>query len=225
MKVKLIIFSLLLVAQCVAFPQFQTHRREAFRAVPPVGPTFLVNEDFDGSGVAAGWFNSGGNWDYTPPLTGGGTESGHWTSGEYSVLVSGGPLNHTELYGKLSIKIVVFPSSFTTLFSMTDSGWAQSPAAAMHSDGRIEINAIYTTDSMVVGTQYNIYWHYKAGTGANGIVSCAFTTGSTRPTSGTNYVEYNIAGFTLAMAQYFINPGNGAEYIVDNVQIATTAFD
>jgi hypothetical protein len=46
-----------------------------------------------------------------------------------------------------------------------------------------------TVSGVSADTDYNVWVHYKKGTGSNGEMSVGFSTGTTEPTSGDNYAS------------------------------------
>jgi hypothetical protein len=46
-----------------------------------------------------------------------------------------------------------------------------------------------TVDAILINTTYNCWWSYQAGSGADAVYTFAFSTGTTRPTGGNNFVQ------------------------------------
>ena len=191
-------------------------------------PTFVINEGFEGAGTPAGWFNSGADFDYTTsPLVG--TQSVRAASnGVYCLYLSGGALNHPEIWGKMKVRVDSLPSTFSQIFKVTDGAGTVGAELVLLSTGVLDFGSgitATTADGMAAATDYWVYFRYTKGTGSNSICSIGFSATETRPTSGTKFATTSGSFGAVNAETSFFTVSNGAVVVFDNLQISTTAFD
>jgi hypothetical protein len=210
-------------------PQFRRGRASAGGG----GPSFIINEDFEGTGTPSGWFRGGAaDFDYTASPLAGSQSLRNATGSDYAVYLSGGVLNEAEVWGKLLFKPEALPSTFSQIFAVNDGSFNTVFQMVMNSSGTMTVAdngaGVFqaTSDAMSAGTLYRLYWHYKKGTGSNGIAEGGFATTDVRPTSGNKYAGGATAVPTANAEEVApMTAGNGAIWVFDNVQVSTTAFD
>lgn len=156
---------------------------------PPAGgaPSYLLEEDFEGSGTGAGWTDAGTvDWDYTVgPLVG--TES-------MRVNVTGAGADTRNDFTAQDDCWVYFrfkPASwgdFNRICYLQTSGFADVFAIGNDNAGawRVYHGSIFVAaGAWSAGTEYHVWGHYVKGTGANGVAELYISTDGTRPGSPT----------------------------------------
>lgn len=192
--------------------------------------TYLINQDFEGVGTPSGWFSGGaGSVNFNSiisPLAGLQSLRIDATAGTGAAGVN---VAGSELFGKFLFRPATITASFTRMYDIAD---VSNLVATLYilSNGTIEIHDpsgladVTTAGSLTAGTTYRIYWHYKKGTGANGIVEVGFATTDVRPSSGPNFAAYTTGTATTDVSEMQCVLDNTlADY--DNVQIASTSFN
>jgi len=164
-------------------------------APTPTPPTYFADERFEGTGYENTWDESGGtgtiNEDYTTsPL-----------EGSQSLLLSSTnqhphtkfvlPSNQDELWIFFSFRIDTALNTTRTIAVARDASGNEMAGVRITATNVLQIwlpnGTTGLTDSPVTGTNYNLWWHIKKGTGADGICSIGFSTGTIEPTSGNSF--------------------------------------
>jgi hypothetical protein len=192
-------------------------------------PTCLVSQDFEGAG-----YDNGETW----------TESGTATIDEdYTGVV---------LAGSQSLRIVYVSNlgAASTSFSANDDIWIYCliRPIAIHSATRNLIEVLNNTTTlglaritsggaivasatatattvatMSTGTTYHLWVHYVKGSGANSVLSVAFSTDGVRPTSGDNFAGVATGPAVLQADKIALgsvaSTVTAAEYIYDKVRV------
>jgi hypothetical protein len=194
--------------------------------------TVLVNETFEGTGTPSGWSGTGSaDFDYTTsPLAG--SQSLRCPASSAGIYNSGGVLSNTELWGQILYRIDSMPTSAEIILDMRQAFVAFAIDIYLATDGTLIVNDgastfVQTVSGMSVGTIYNIWWHYKKGTGANSVIETSWdVAGNPRPNSGNKFASSSTAGGTATVDQagfgWSTGGGTDAVSIIDNVQIADT---
>jgi hypothetical protein len=189
----------------------------------------LINEDFEGTGTPTGWFRGGSaNFDYsTSPLVGSQSLRLAAATADYAVVQS---LNQAEFWWKFRIKIETMPSGTLTILQGSDASFNNNYQVLLNSSGTLTIqdNSGFlfttTTDTMAAGTIYDVWGHYKVGTGTNSICEVSFdVANAARPNSGNKYASGTNGHGTGNIAEYkLISSTLGAILVFDTVRITTT---
>ncbi len=192
---------------------------------PP--PTFLVDENFDGSGTPTNWFTLGSDFDYA---FGGSQVLRLSATGQYAGVSDGTVLNHGELYGKFRVTVTTMPSSFDILFSLKDASYTEVYSITINSTGTLNVGSLgvfaTTTDAIALNTDTWVYWRHRKSSGsADGVSSVGFSLTETRPTAGTNFAGGITGTEPDNTTQTFTYTANGGVFLIDNFQIATTTFN
>ena len=190
------------------------------------GPTFIIDEDFEGTGTPSSWYVSGADFDYAAAALIGSQSARLSANAQYIGISDGGVLNHVELYGKFRFKPETLPTgSFCKIMELQNSSFVAVMTIVIQPSGALECGGTPTSDTMTAGTSYWIYWHYLKGTGSNAVTECGFSSTETRPTSGTKYSGITNANSTTNATQTQTYISSGAVLVQDQFQISTTAFN
>lgn len=194
---------------------------------------YLINEDFEGTGTPIGWFRGGSaNFDYSAsPLAGSQSLLLDSATADYAVITNGGVINHAELWFKVLFRCNSI-SSDQHLFNLQDAGFNDLYSIILKSSDKTLIvedtgAGVFanTVDALTVGTIYNIWGHYKKGSGANGTCEASFdVAGNPRPNSGNKFAGGNTSVETANATAFRIVSGalGTGQCVYDNVQIAST---
>jgi Pectate lyase superfamily protein len=206
-------------------------------ATPTATPSYLVNEDFEGTGVPSGWFRGGSaDFDYTgSPLDGSQSLRCVGATNDYGeVTQASGLLNNAELWFKFRIKVTTLPSTGYQLIAMfADADEAYIYALYLTTGGNLLVFdgvggaiAETTVDALSAGTVYDIWGHYKKGTGLNGVCEVSFATaGGARPNVGNAWAGGTNGHETTNAISFYSGtkpPDRGTIALFDNVQITAT---
>jgi len=193
------------------------------KATVASGPTFLVNENFEGTGTPSGWFIGGsGNPDSTSPAVSGAQSLKlSAATSDYGQLAS--EASGDELYFKCKVQFSTLPSSTVLLLQFIDSGFSQIGGLYIDSTGHLSIDlATFTTSGMSADTTYYLWVHIKKGTGSNAVLQCAFAETDSRPA----WLGYSTGANTADV--YRVKPnavsGAGMVFSIDDVQVAAEDF-
>jgi hypothetical protein len=118
----------------------------------------------------------------------------------------------------------------TGVIRLTDSANACQFRFTLNSDGEPRVQfgcggtAFQPSATMAVNTTYTVWIEYWNDNGPNAYLSMAFSTGSVRPTSGSNFVEATGAQTATQVSRVLVGrPGseNGSEidFIIDHLLI------
>lgn len=189
------------------------------------GGGYLVQEKFEGTGTPSGWTVSGPwNFDDTAsPLEG--TQSAScqdWGMDTTYVTFT----DQSEVWGFAQFKGASFPSNIAVL-DLVDSTGTSVCAVHVDTTGAVSISnsafeGVSTTALMTAGTAYNIWFHYKAGSGT-GIIEVAFSSTTTKPTSGTAYAIFSASSVSTSVSRILLRTnGDNSKYTFDNVTVSTS---
>jgi hypothetical protein len=220
----------LLVLTFGAEAQLLEHRRRMMEA--PVaaggggGVTYLIDENFDGSGAPTSWSGTA-DFDSASPLIDG-THSLRAESGEYGIFTLA--TEQSELWYKFRYRI---ESSLNTVefLIVYDNGVTKRFSAGVLTTGELWVDAgggggfSNTSGTMLPDTDYYIWIRTKKGSGANAEMAASFNTSDSRPTSGSSYV-LNSGGSSTADAKYISFTSSGSRTSnFDNVKAAASTFE
>jgi hypothetical protein len=187
---------------------------------------FLINENFEGTGTPSGWNNSAGTPDYdysVSPLYG--LQSLLCNSSAQSR--NGTSLNDAEVWLKCSFRLDGTMPGFNYLLRFLNSSDIEMLDIAFLSGPLYVFDGVsggtgQTVDSVTSGTVYDLWVHYKKGTGADAILEASFdVTGNPRPNTGNKYVVVaNGAGTANAVKLDLF--GSATDVVFDNVQVCNT---
>jgi len=196
---------------------------------PAVGPN-IYDEDFEDADVPMGWINSSGTLHSTSsPLIG--SKSYLLASSDQSSV----DLSNTLALAGESMTIVMAlkysdATAGSSIFQLKSGGTViagvylqASGVLSLNNTGfSINLNTVGTTSA---ATLFYIQVKYTVGSGANAVVSLAFSATTTFPTSGDNFVGVTDGTATeLPTACVHICPADVSELRVDNFQVTTSVL-
>lgn len=179
------------------------------------GPSYLIEENCEGTGTPAGWTDSGAvNWDYTTsPLQG--TQS-------MQIAPVGATINTTcptfaaqttlEYYMMFRFNSSL-PSAGSVFVRLRDSLNAVQLRLQMNTGNRLLLYdggaiAASPVTTIAAGTDYHVWMRYVAGTGANGIGTLGFSTTGIRPLSGNNFASFSNSPKTASITNFIVGTEN-----------------
>lgn len=153
-----------------------------------------VSQNCEGAGTPTGWTNSGAtpNWDYTGVILDGSQSlllpSTTGTVGS-STMIDFGDRPEVWVYFKLRL-------TNTSQGTKTIGGLAQNGGSTLNQLFQVSTNGglpsfggAQTATGFSANMTYNVWLHYRKGTGSNGIVDIAFSTTGTKPTGGNEFAQ------------------------------------
>lgn len=185
------------------------------------GPTYLVEEDCEGTGTPAGWTNTGTvNWDdASAPLEGSQSLS---ISANYSYST----ISFATIAGKADSYIVVnvssLPASSVVLVYLLDGSSNIIGFVRLLSSGAVRIfhgTANVTTASVVsAGVTAYIWYDFTPGTGANGVANVYVSANTTKGSAdGTVSTGTSTAG--VAKMRVGKDDASGFTHTFDHIRL------
>lgn len=188
--------------------------------------SYLINEGFEGTGVPAGWATILGapNYGYTTTAL----------AGSKSLLISPGDLVVSSFASQTSIDayFMIRLSDVSTtqeLFTLCNEDGSSagirigvSGSALYVEDNTGAHNVALSSAGISVDTTYHIFASYVQGSGANAMLTLAFSTDGSRPTSGDHFASITNGDSTTAIVASTHAVGGGTQ-ILDHVLIKSTA--
>lgn len=201
---------------------------------PASGPSYFFSERFEGTGYQNTWTESGTGTideDYTTSPLEGSQSLRIAASTQQPITVVTFSSDQAELWGYFRFRINT--ASFLAnkpIFVLRNSSATTVGSITVNTDnGILPTNGTgggsVTVDKMVTGSNYNIWWHYKKGTGADGIFSCAFSATGTEPTSGNAFQTKTNGNATTDAHDLRVGFGisnTTGEFVIDQILMSTT---
>lgn len=192
---------------------FLQHERKAFQ--PTGGITYFVEENFEGTGLPAGWTagNVTHDYDYTTTVLQG--------SQSYQVVASASsPTLQSPTFTGAATTEYYFMIHYTTAPTTAHRAFFvlnNTTECCRMTVGTSMIPSIragggtdqVSTDAMSLNTTYHVWLRVVAGSGTNGFCSVAYSTDGTRPSSGSKYKESINGTFTVNPDRVRIGIANG----------------
>jgi hypothetical protein len=200
---------------------FVPHRRKAFRSAP--GVTYVLEENFEGTGIPSGWTagNATHDYDYTTTALQGSQSYRQTGAATSPSLTSTTFTGASTMEAYTRIRFISLPTAAYRAFYLLN-GTAECIRISVTATGAVEVRAgggtaVSTTDTMTTGVTYHLWCRYVAGSGANAFGSVAWSTDGTRPTSGNKYRESTNGTATLNpdRIRYGVANGNTFDVIYD----------
>lgn len=212
-------------------------RRAMLLAIPKVtdsAPTYLLEENFENTGSPGydlTWTEASGTPDENYSTTGinmQGSECLELNDGGVNERTDSQTFTEsTDLDGYALIRFNTLPAA-TESFLIVRDGVTAILTLQVSAAGALRVsmpggNSAVTTSTMSAGTTYSVWWHYTAGSGANGFGSVAFiaeTGGSdSRPTSGNNYTQFATSTTTASCENIRLLMDGGIQEWKDRVLV------
>lgn len=198
-----------------------------YSAATPAGPAYLVNQNFENTG------SSGYDHSETWTEAGTGTINSKYTTtvlvGSQSLYINKSAQTasvlidfaaSSEVWVFVKFRPVTLPPANFNILAIQNTNTSLLNLI-ITSAGLLRVHGSNTVSAMSAATTYDVFCHYKAGSGANGITSGSFTTDGTRLTSGNAYKETTTGTQTLSANRLRIslNVSETGEMIVDHVLV------
>jgi hypothetical protein len=227
LKRSLLAFALAALA-LVLSGAYQAHRRAAF--VAPGGPTFLIDENCEGTGTPSGWSNAvSPEWDYTTTVL----------AGSQSLFLNGADGDNVqfalpggdqaEVWFKCRFRFAAL-GTLGSFIALQNSSFGNVLIVRQWLSGTMRVSCgstATTTDAISSGATLFLWGHYLKGTGSNAVAEIWWNTTDTKPadasakhakiTDGTATTDFH--NLLLFTEDADISP------ILDNIQFAATAFE
>lgn len=172
----------------------------------PTSP--ILSEKFEATGYdTAGWTESGTgtlNEDYTTSPLHGSQSLRIVTPSDELTYIYHSITSSSETWIRFKIKVVLNPASEIPLIEMWNISQAPIASLRITSAGTLKVSngtsiSTATSSALVDGTTYYVWFHFKNGTGANGVCDASFDeSGNSRPTSGNQFTSLSNGTATQA---------------------------
>jgi len=199
----------------------------------PEAPTYLINQNFEGTGYdnSETWTTSVGTPepDYTGVVLLGSQSLRSTVNGE-AERARADFTGADTLYGYLLFRREgINPVGDRLFFELTINGsTTRALTLSVTSTGQLKVGDLSgshtgtTVSTMSTGTTYHIWWSYTKGTGSNAAGTCAFSTDGTKPTSGNNFEDFTTGTSTVQGGRVWLgytSTNSNADFIYDKVLI------
>lgn len=209
-------------AEIEAPGQLLLHRRKAFRE-ESAGITYLLSEDFEGTGTPSGWSSSGSvDFDYATspaPLVGAqslsvGNSTGTATTSNFPA--------QTHPYG--FYRYYHTAASSANFYCRTGAGGTTLRWSTTSGGGTtLYCGTVSSYLGLVItpGALNFIWWEYQAGTGSDGIGRIWISSTTTKPGSPTGSITNGDATATVVSLRWLNLDVDAADImIIDSVRVA-----
>ncbi len=192
------------------------------------GGSFIINENFEGTGTPSGWF-LGGSSDFdstSSPMNG--AQDTRCPASSY--VATPGSLALSEVYVKYKYRFAALPAGNVTIASIVDTNVDVGLEVLLKPDGTVICNNPFqfftTVSAMSANTTYDIWLHYKPSATV-GAASFAFATaGSSEPVSGNAFAGGTGNTFYTNLIDIIklSSSGNTIQNDFDDVQLKATVI-
>jgi len=195
---------------------------------PPASPIIL--ETFEGTGYsAAGWTEqfTGGtlNKDYTTTVLDG-SQSLFIQNADFAAAYVKNTMTAAGHYWAFFKVRPGTLSGTKSMFDLADVGSVPQCSVTLSAAGAVRVQVknnaagATTVATMSSGTTYNVWVEFNINNGANCIGTVAFSTGTTRPTSGSNFAQVSTTTSATQVQEVFLGPfttdfGSHVDYVFD----------
>jgi len=191
--------------------------------------TYLINQRFEGTGYDNGetWTTANGSPDpnYTTTVLEG-SQSLFLNLATAASRIRADFTNQSEIWCYALFRIVgSAPGGDRGIFAFSANGSGTTVDGVGITSGlKLKVYTSATVDSIVAGTTYHLWWHYKKGTGADAVIDCGFSTDGIKPTSGNKFVQVSNAPHTSDAGRVWLGFTSTGNYdvIFDKVLVAAT---
>jgi hypothetical protein len=194
------------------------------------GPTYLLQENFEGSGYENTWTEAGTGTkdeDYATspaPLVGSQSLRLAFASQNGTTTTALSADQGTcDVY--FQVNFAAIPASGKVFLRLRDASANTLVRIEIGSSNRFTLRhgtaAASTTDGLSTSTTYHVWISYAKGTGANGSATIAFSTTGTRPTSGNAYAAVTTGTATADVHDIMLGTENTStwEGVFDKVRV------
>lgn len=170
------------------------------------GPTYLINEGFDGTGAPSGWSSSGTvDWDEAT-IYHDGAQSAQIDSSSADSYAEISFTGADDIYGEYWWYSDYTPSADGNIIRVLN-GFTQIGVISHRSTGVLSVGAAGGTGSsctlaITEDSWVRIWWHYHTGTGADAVIELWWNTSDSHPGNGD--------------AQYYCASTNGTSTLQAN---------
>lgn len=195
----------------------------------PTGTTFIVNENFEGTGAPSGFTTTGGttapDWDYTAsPLSGSQSVYFATVSVAHKMTCTIADMSELWIYFLMKFTNGSAPASQKTIgniFSSASAGFN----FVVNTNMRIALGTPSPVTAISFDQLYHVWMHYRQGTGANAAIDIGFSTDGVRPTSGNNYAAITNSSQTILVGLVLLGSALTTlnfDMVIDNFKIAAS---
>lgn len=182
--------------------------------------TYLIQEDCEGTGTPANWFNfNTPNWDYSAsPLAG--LQSFQTTNSSSSTNIMAS--TYSTLFGFLLLKVTASGTD-QDFFRLKTSTGAVVGRMSLRSAVQFRISHGGTTSTITALTLdqlYYIWWDWTISTGGNnGVMHMYISTTTTKPAATLTITNGDA---TTDVGQIMLSGATGNGFIADNIYVSTS---
>lgn len=198
-------------------------------ATVAAGITYLVEENFEGTGVPSNWYDGGGLPDTsTSGLSLEASECVSLVSGnKYLIAAYPTVFNEAEIWVRYRVRWTEDTSGYVARIydgSLNQLGYLYrlTGGSLYIANGSTQTNTVATTS---INTTYWVWIRYKKGTGSTGEAEVWFSTTSTKPGAGDYNAAVSTGNATANAGSVSFENDNGAiEGYFDEVRIAAVSI-
>jgi hypothetical protein len=201
----------------LAFGQvYLPHRRKAFQV--SATPSYILEENFDGSGKPTGWGTAGGTVDYDYATTAlQGNQALRLTN--TSSLATSAFTSSVEVDVYFQVYVLALPTVRRSILSIQSTNLA---ICRLATDGKIDVfanggDSTATTNAMALNTKYHVWLSFVS----SGTCSVAFSSDGIRPTSGTSNFSSR-TGASGSGTTINITTDSSADILYDRLLVLTS---
>ncbi len=185
------------------------------------GPSYLVSEDFEGTGTPAGWTASGSpDFDYTTVHLSGAQSLylGTNDQGAYTTFTSG-----SSTYVRIMYQFAANPTPSSAFFLELRNGTTPLASVRIQNNGRLLVTSGGQEDygsastQLSTATPYYIWLEYTKGTGSDSICRVYFSATSTKPE--TTELEITNGNGTMDANRVQLITNNNLQGVYDDVLV------
>jgi len=218
---------LLLLLSWQSFGQTGTATTANVGTLNKAAVSYIVKQGFEGTGYdnSETWSASAlANPDYTITAIEGSQslQLGVGAASCYKIITDA-----NELWCYALVQMTNTSASLRTLFALRNGASSACINVLRAADGRLAClgasgsGAAYTTGTMNITTNYNIWFHYRKGTGSDSFISCAFSLDGTEPTAGANYAQKTTETGTNTVTRFYCYTDADLGVIYDHMRART----
>lgn len=180
--------------------------------------SYLLSENFEGTGIPAGWTATTVNWDYTTSPLEGAQSMTPSSVTDYGAYVLSADQATLDVYFQMRVD-VISTNSWQKFFRLLDSGAAEIMYAELQQAGTgIYVNGVSAT-TISFATNYHVWVHHVAGSRIDFYIS----TTDTKPGSPT-YSKTTGVSANSVHAIRFYGSSPTSNFIFDKVRASASVI-